>query len=104
MPGAVSLVTQGFELVETDAIIESFARQLMAGFDRWNELGFDQIAADYFARIPPRKAGERRQLDGNGDLLRSAPLERGAPDRASLAEALAPSAWYDPSLRGPKLG
>ena len=104
VPGAVSLVAQGFELVETDAIVASFARQLMAGFDRWNELGFDPVAADYFARVPQRKAGERRQLDHNGDLLVSAPLERGPPARACLVEALARAAWYDPALRGPKLG
>ena len=56
----VSLLSEGFELIDTDAIIESFARHLMTAFDRWNERGFEAIARDYLERLPKRKAGERR--------------------------------------------
>ena len=31
----VSLLSEGFEMVETDAIIESFSRHFMTAFDRW---------------------------------------------------------------------
>ena len=40
----VSLLSEGFEMIDTDAIIESFARHLMTAFDRWNERGFEAIA------------------------------------------------------------
>ena len=65
----VSLLSEGFEMIDTDAIIESFARHLMTAFDRWNERGFEAIARDYLERLPKRKAGERRAIDVNGDLL-----------------------------------
>ena len=48
----VSLLSEGFEMVDTDAIIESFARHLMTAFDRWNERGFEAIARDYLERLP----------------------------------------------------
>jgi biotin-(acetyl-CoA carboxylase) ligase len=100
----VSMLTAGFEMVDTDAIIGSFARHLMTAFDRWNERGFEAIAKDYLERLPKRKAGERRAIDLNGDLLVTLPAGSGPPDRASLADALAKVDWYDPHSRGPKLG
>jgi hypothetical protein len=103
IPGAVSLTGVGFEMVETEAIVASFARHLMAGFDRWNEQGFGPIALNYLARLLGYKAGERRGIDRNGDLLVSAPLDKRPPVRAGLVEALARAAWYDPGLRGPRL-
>ena len=51
-----------------------------------------------------RKAGERRTIDLNGDLLVSPPAGSGPPERTSLVDALAKVAWYDPQARGPKLG
>jgi hypothetical protein len=100
----VSLLSEGFEMIDTDAIIGSFARHLMTAFDRWNERGFEAIARDYLERLPKRKAGERRTIDLNGDLLVSPPAGSGRPDRSSLVDALASAAWYDPQARGPKLG
>ena len=100
--GGVALLNEGFEMVETDAIIESFSRHLMSSFDQWNERGFDPVAQDYLARLPKQKAGERRGIDVNGDLLINAakqPLER-----VNLLDALAKVAWYDPVYRAPKLG
>jgi hypothetical protein len=98
----VSLLGEGFEMIDTDAIIESFARHLMTAFDRWNERGFEAIARDYLGRLPRTKAGERRGIDLNGDLLVSA--GGGPADRSSLMDALAKASWYDPQARGPKLG
>jgi biotin-(acetyl-CoA carboxylase) ligase len=103
VPGAVSLTGAGFEMVETEAVVESFARHLMASFDRWSEQGFGPIALNYLARLLRQKAGERRGIDRNGDLLVSAPLEKGPTVRTGFVEALTRAAWYDPSLRGPRL-
>jgi biotin-(acetyl-CoA carboxylase) ligase len=100
----VSLLGEGFQMVETDAIVESFARHLMTAFDTWNERGFEKIARDYLERLPKSKAGERRGIDANGDLLTSMPAEKGPPQRARLVEALAKVAWYDEGHRGPRFG
>jgi biotin-(acetyl-CoA carboxylase) ligase len=101
---SVSLLSEGFEMIDSDAIIESFARHLMTAFDRWKERGFEAIARDYLERLPKQKAGERRGIDVNGDLLVSPPAGRGPPERTPLVAALAKSGWYDPHARGPKLG
>ena len=71
-------------MIDTDAIIDSFARHLMTAFDRWNERGFEAIARDYLERLPRRKAGERRAIDSNGDLLVKLPAGSGAagPDQS----------------------
>src|SRR5258705_6806417 len=98
----VSLLGAGFEMIETDAIIGSFARHLMTAFDRWNERGFEAIAKDYLERLPRGKAGERRGIDVNGDLLLGPSAGGGAPERASLEDALGRATWYDPQARGPK--
>ena len=100
----VSLLSEGFEMVDTNAIIESFSRHLMTAFDRWKERGFEAIARDYLERLPKRKAGERRGIDVNGDLLVSQPAGSGAPARSSLVDALGRATWYDPQARGPKFG
>jgi biotin-(acetyl-CoA carboxylase) ligase len=100
----VSLLSEGFEMIDTDAIIASFARHLMTAFDLWNERGFEPVARDYLERLPKRKAGERRAIDLNGDLLVRLPTGGGRPDRTSLVNALAKADWYDPQARGPKFG
>jgi hypothetical protein len=98
---SVSLLSEGFEMIDTDAIIGSFARHLMTTFDLWNERGFEAIARDYLERLPRREAGERRAIDLNGDLLVRLPAGSGPPDRTRLVDALAEVAWYDPQARGP---
>jgi hypothetical protein len=103
MPGSVSLMGEGFEMVQTDAIIGSFTRHLMIGFDLWSEAGFDPVASNYLARLPRCKAGERRGIDCDGDLLVNLPLDTRAPDRTSLREGLSRAVWYDPRLGGPRL-
>ena len=100
----VSLLSEGFEMIDTDAIIGSFARHLMTAFDRWNEHGFEAIARDYLARLVKRKAGERRTIDLNGALLVGPPSGSGPADRNRLVDALARVVWYDPRARGPKTG
>ena len=100
----VSLLSEGFEMIDTDAIIESFSRHLMTAFDQWNERGFEAIARNYLARLVSGPAGERRAIDLNGDLLVKPPAGSGPPDRTSLVDALARVAWYDRQARGPKFG
>ena len=65
---------------------------------------FEAIARDYLERLPKSKAGERRGIDVNGDLLVSLPTGRAPPERSSLVNALASARWYDPQARGPKFG
>ena len=103
-PWGTSLMGAGFEMAETEALIGSFARHLMTGFDQWNERGFEPIADAYLARLSKKADGEKRGIDRNGDLLIDASVEGGARLRRSLLESLALAAWYDPSLRGPRLG
>ena len=98
-PEATALEEEGFE-ADGPALVETFARYLMLGFDTLSAHGFDAIAARYLARLVIRKAGERRGIAGNGDLLihRPAGLER-----LSLADAVRAPAWFDPATGMPKV-
>jgi len=103
VPGSTSLLSEGFEMLDCEAIIASFSRHLMTHFDRWKEKGFKAVAQDFFARLPPGKAGERRAIDGDGDLLVHAPLDTGPARRSSLVEALKQAAWLDAQHGAPRL-
>jgi len=103
VPGSTSLLSEGFELLDGEAIIASFTRHLMTHFDRWKERGFKVVAQDFFARLPVGKAGERRAIDGAGDLLVHAPLDTGPARRSSLVEALRQASWYDAAHGAPRL-
>jgi biotin-(acetyl-CoA carboxylase) ligase len=103
-PGSTTLFAEGFDLVDANALIESFARHLMTQFDRWKERGFKAVAQDFFERLPKGKAGERRAIDGNGDLLIHAPLDQGPAKRTAFVEELRKAQWYDPAFGAPKLG
>jgi hypothetical protein len=101
-PGGTALVSEGFELIDADAVVESFARHLMVAFDAWGERGFRAVGEQYLERLPKKKAGERRMIDAGGDLLVTAPMG-GPADRFPLVSALSASAWYDARLGAPKL-
>jgi biotin-(acetyl-CoA carboxylase) ligase len=100
----VALLSEGFEMIDTNAIIESFARHLMTAFDRWQERGFEAVARDYLSRLALAKAGQIRGIDVNGDLLVRTAAGKGPPERTGLVAALAQAAWYDRQARGPKSG
>ncbi|MDO9059632.1 MAG: biotin/lipoate--protein ligase family protein [Bradyrhizobium sp.] len=100
----VAMLSEGFEMIDTDAIIESFARHLMTAFDRWRERGFEAVARDYLTRLAPASAGGIRGIDVNGDLLVRAATGKEPPERSSLVDALARADWYDRQARGPKPG
>ncbi len=98
--GDMSLASAGFELVDTEAMVGSFARHLMTGFDQWNESGFDPVAANYLLRLSKGETSGTRRIDRNGDLLTK--VEAGAsPVRAGLLQGLSRSAWYNPERGGP---
>ena len=103
VPGSTSLLSEGFEMLDCEAIIASFTRHLMTHFDRWKEKGFKAVAQDFFARLPPGKAGERRAIDSDCDLLVHAPLDTGPARRSSLVEALKQAAWLDAQHGAPRL-
>jgi hypothetical protein len=100
----VAMLNEGFEMVETEAIIGSFARHLMTAFDRWNERGFDPVAHDYLGRLSGENADARRGIDVNGDLLVKLPASKAVPARHGFVAALAKAAWYDPAFRAPIMG
>ena len=83
----VSLLSEGFEMVDTDAIIELDSPP----HDRIRSLERARLWGDRAGlseRLPKRKAGERRGIDVNGDLLIGMPAGSGAPERSSLVDAL----------------
>jgi hypothetical protein len=100
-PTATSLEEEGFETADPAALIETFARYLMLSLDTLAERGFDAVAERYVARLAIRKAGERRGIDRNGDLLLQ---HQGRPDpeRFALLPALGTPAWFDPATGLPK--
>lgn len=102
--GGVALQNEGFEMVDAEAIIGSFARHLMTAFDQWSELGFDAVARAYLARLSEAEVGARRGIDVNGDLLVGSSAQKTASMRTGFVESLADAAWYDPVYRAPKLG
>jgi len=103
IPGAVSLTGVGFEMVETDAIVASLRPAPHGRLRPLERTRFGPIAFKLPRALLRHEAGERRGIDRNGDLLVSAPLDKRPTVRIGLVEALARAAWYDPSLRGPRL-
>ncbi|MGH6704425.1 MAG: biotin/lipoate--protein ligase family protein [Bradyrhizobium sp.] len=103
LSGEVSLMGAGFEMVNTEAMIGSFARHLMAGFDQWADGGFDPIAGNYLARLTGSGIPGALRVDRNGDLLTKVG-DSTPPIRTSLSKALSRSAWYDPERGGPGAG
>lgn len=101
--GATSLVAEGFELVDVESIAGSFARHLMSAFDLWNEQGFRAVGEQYLERLPKKKAGEKRIIDANGNLLTSLPAG-GPAERTQLLPGLAAVSWLDRAAGAPKLG
>jgi hypothetical protein len=100
-PAVTWLQEEGFVPDEHEAVIESFACHLMVAFDAWAERGFEAVARTYLARLPKVKAGDRRGIDGNGDLLIHRP---GGIERVPLLGPLGEAAWFDPATGLPRIG
>jgi biotin-(acetyl-CoA carboxylase) ligase len=99
-PLSAALAEEGFDGVESDHLVESFARHLMVHIDAWNVQGFGAVAREYLQRLPPEK-GVRRDLDETGDLL-TRRIGKVDADRKTLIPALAAPSWLDPKTRGPR--
>ncbi len=97
-----SLESEGFEVMDGERIIESFARHLMAAFDGWRSKGFKAVADRYLARMPVAK-GIRQGLDSNGDLLQRRIDNPKDVTRLPLTAALAVPQWLDPETGQPWL-
>jgi biotin-(acetyl-CoA carboxylase) ligase len=100
-PGATSLTEE--ETADTTAILESFARHLMWGFDLWQERGFPAVSALYLERTTKEQAGDMPRIDDVGDLVMSSPVTK-TEQRQSLMAAMAEPSWLDPVTGTPKLG
>ena len=100
-PDATSLDEEA--VVDLDAILESFARNLMWSFDLWQANGFAALAELYLGRLPKERAADTRHIDENGDLVVSNPA-LSAPLRLSLAAALGRPSGLDPATRSVRLG
>ncbi len=96
---STALADEGFGEIGAERLVESFARHLMLALDRWQEAGFPPAAADYLAKLSPKR-GARCSLEANGDLL----IERavGPSTRRPLRPALASPSWLDPQTGGPR--
>ena len=99
-PLSAALEDEGFEDFSSGALVESFARHLMAHVDAWQEYGFAAVAKGYLPRLKPEK-GVRHDIDDNGDLLVRR-IGKTAVERRRLIPALAVPTWLDPATRGPK--
>jgi hypothetical protein len=96
-----ALQDAGFLELNSDHLIESFARHLMSHIDAWLSLGFAPIARNYVRRLVLEK-GAAATIAANGDLL----LQwRGAeePERHSLVQALAFPTWLTKAGRGRRI-
>ena len=99
-PLETALDEEGFEEHGSAALVESFARHLMAAFDAWQQDGFAALHRDYLARLSPEK-GTRRDIDENGDLLVQW-MASSQSDRRPLVPALETPSWYDATRGGPR--
>jgi hypothetical protein len=99
-PLGSALEEEGFDDVGSGRLVESFARHLMVTIDSWQEQGFAGLAKNYLARLAP-KAGVRRDLDENGDLLERR-MDKVVVERRELMNALAAPSWLDPATGGPR--
>ena len=99
-PLETALDEEGFEEHGASALVESFARHLMAAIDSWQQDGFGELTKDYLKRLSPEK-GARRELGENGDLVvRWAATDQ--TDRRPLVDALETPSWYDAKRGGPR--
>lgn len=93
-----ALQDAGFLELNSDHLIESFARHLMSHIDAWQSLGFAAIARTYVQRLVLEK-GATASIAANGDLLMQWKGADG-PERHSLVQALARPTWLNNGGRG----
>jgi hypothetical protein len=98
-PDSTSLEEEDCEFSH-EALLESFARNLMRAFDIWSEQGFAPLSADYLARLSLPGEQAPPSIAENGDLV----LNRaGAKERLALLPALDAVGWLDRQTGRPRL-
>ena len=90
---ASALEDEGFLQLNSDRLIESYARHLMSNINTWETLGFEAIARSYEQRLAAKK-GATASIAANGDLFMQW-RGRNEPERHSLVDALAFPTWLD---------
>jgi hypothetical protein len=90
----------GFQEIDADAIVASFARHLMAGFHELSETGFPGAEKRWLDRMHFEPGARFRIADG--DLLVDSGAA-GPAERRNLARALAAPSWLDPETGAPWL-
>lgn len=101
-----SLATEGFEMLDGGAIIESFCRHLLVYVDQWQEAGFQPVGRHYLERLKREVGLDRlvqRGIDDNGDLIVRATKGAMTPAPRVLREALKQPQWLDPATGNPWL-
>jgi hypothetical protein len=99
-PDITTLAEEGFNDIDPDRLMESFARNLMVAIDAWQEEGFGAVAKTYLERLP-RESGIRRAIEDNGDLvIRRAGIAD--VERRPLLPLLRTPSWLDPVARAPR--
>lgn len=101
MPTVTSLEEEGFDSADGPAVVESFARYLMRAFHTWSDRGFERVAERYLSRLEIGKAGERRSIEADGDLIVRR-HGRDETERRALLPLLKKVAWFDPATGMPK--
>jgi hypothetical protein len=99
-PLGAALEEEGFDDLASGRLVESFARQLMAVTDAWQESGFNVVAESYLSRLPA-EPGFERMIDGAGDLLVRR-VGKAAVKKHRLLPAIAQPSWLDPHSEGPR--
>jgi biotin-(acetyl-CoA carboxylase) ligase len=101
-PDSTSLEDEDCEFSH-EALIESFARNLMRAFHIWNEQGFAPLAADYLARLAILDGMQgSADVAENGDFI----LKRAGSsesERVAFLPTLAQAAWLDRTTGRPRL-
>lgn len=97
-PLATALDEEGFFDLNSDRLIESFARHLMVAIDIWQQDRFAEVANGYLSRLTPEKSMSLA-IDDNGDLL----MRRtgGGIERRALLPALGAPSWLDLTTGAP---
>ena len=99
-PESTSLEDEECELTH-EALIESFARNLMRSFYLWTEQGFGRLAEDYLSRLSLTGANGRATITENGNLIFN---RAGAEsERLAFLPALHQVEWLDPTTGRPRL-
>jgi hypothetical protein len=99
-PDSTSLEDEDCEFSH-EALLESFARNLMRAFHIWTGQGFAPIAADYLARLAmPDGMEGHAHIAENGDLIVK---HAGSTEPLAFLPALDQAAWFDRTTGRPRL-